>query len=80
MEYRAEKKTKKMAYKRLKQIARFQGKRPPPNPYPRAKEIQAEETTNVRDRFSGPKLLEIAQRLKEMHSAKTKENFRGGSW
>ncbi|KAI4373859.1 hypothetical protein MLD38_011925 [Melastoma candidum] len=43
-EYRLEKKAKKKAYVRLKQIAKLQGKRPPPNPYPSTiKEIQAEE-------------------------------------
>ncbi|CAL9779562.1 unnamed protein product, partial [Musa acuminata subsp. burmannicoides] len=36
MEYRAEKKAKKKAYSELKQIARLQGKKPPPNPYPSA--------------------------------------------
>ncbi|CAA6661454.1 unnamed protein product [Spirodela intermedia] len=42
MEYRMEKKQKKEAYRRLKQISRLQGKRPPPDPYPSAiKEIQA---------------------------------------
>ncbi|KAK2633053.1 hypothetical protein EUGRSUZ_L00661 [Eucalyptus grandis] len=48
MEYRLEKKAKKRAYARLKQIAKFQGKRPPPNPYPSAiKAIQAEERKYV---------------------------------
>ncbi|KAI9085426.1 hypothetical protein K1719_032587 [Acacia pycnantha] len=43
-EYRAEVTSKKQAYARLKQIARLQGKKPPPNPYPSAvREIQAEE-------------------------------------
>ncbi|KAL4194593.1 hypothetical protein AMTRI_Chr05g69400 [Amborella trichopoda] len=55
MEYKAEKKAKKEAYKRLKQIARLQGKKPPPNPYPSA----------VRGRFTGSKILEIVQKMKE---------------
>ncbi|XP_050380479.1 uncharacterized protein LOC126797797 [Argentina anserina] len=47
-EYRAERKAKKKAYAELKQIARQQGKKPPPNPYPSAiKEIQALERKHV---------------------------------
>uniref|UniRef100_A0A2N9I020 Aminotransferase-like plant mobile domain-containing protein n=1 Tax=Fagus sylvatica TaxID=28930 RepID=A0A2N9I020_FAGSY len=58
MEYCAEKKAKKKAYVRLKQIARLEGKKPPPNPYPSAiKEIQVEERKYVRDRFFNPKIL-----------------------
>jgi len=48
MEYRTQKKAKKKAYKELKEIARSEGKKPPPNPYPSAiKEIQAEEKKYV---------------------------------
>uniref|UniRef100_A0ACD5YIQ8 Uncharacterized protein n=1 Tax=Avena sativa TaxID=4498 RepID=A0ACD5YIQ8_AVESA len=66
MEYAAEKKAKKQAYKELKQIARSEGKRPPPNPYPSAiKEIQAEENKYVKDRFFNPKVLEIVNKMKE---------------
>lgn len=66
MEYSAEKKAKKKAYKELKQIARSEGKRPPPNPYPSAiKEIQAEEKKYVKDRFFNPKILEIVNKMKE---------------
>ncbi|KAM3273919.1 hypothetical protein ACQJBY_043225 [Aegilops geniculata] len=66
MEYGAEKKAKKLAYKELKQIARREGKPPPPNPYPSAiKEIQAEEKKYVRDRFHNPKVLEIVNKMKE---------------
>ncbi|PON54158.1 hypothetical protein PanWU01x14_197070 [Parasponia andersonii] len=66
MEYRAEKKAKKKAYARLKQIARIQGKKPPPNPYPSAiKEIQAEERKYVRNRFFDPNIREIVKKLKE---------------
>lgn len=66
MEYGAEKKAKKLAYKELKQIARREGKQPPPNPYPSAiKEIQAEEKKYVRDRFHNPKVLEIVNKMKE---------------
>ncbi|BAT99058.1 hypothetical protein LR48_Vigan06g121600 [Vigna angularis] len=65
MEYLTEKKAKKKAYSRLKEIARLQGKRPPPNPYPSAiKEIQAEERKYVRDRFFNPKILEIVKQQK----------------
>lgn len=81
MEYRAEKKVKKKAYARLKQIARLQGKKPPPNPYPSAiKEIQAEERKFVRDRFFNPKIKEIAQRLKEERAAEMQDRMRGGGW
>lgn len=66
MEYVAEKKAKKKAYKELKEIARSEGKRPPPNPYPSAiKEIQAEEKKYVRERFHNPKVLEIVKKMKE---------------
>ncbi|KAJ8773910.1 hypothetical protein K2173_009341 [Erythroxylum novogranatense] len=65
-EYRLEKKAKKKAYARLKEIARVQGKRPPPNPYPSAiKEIQAEEKKYVHDRFFNPKIRQILNRMKE---------------
>ncbi|RWW81080.1 hypothetical protein BHE74_00010553 [Ensete ventricosum] len=85
MEYRAEKKAKKQAYSELKQIARLQGKKPPPNPYPSAiKEIQAEEKKFVRDRFFNPKILEIVQMMKAEKAAEMQErqrefgNGRGG--
>ncbi|XP_057948049.1 uncharacterized protein LOC131143763 [Malania oleifera] len=78
MEYRAEKKAKKKAYTRLKQITRLQGKKPPPNPYPSAiKEIQAEERKFVRDRFFNPKALELVQKMKEEKSAQMRERMRG---
>ncbi|XP_061366341.1 uncharacterized protein LOC133309573 [Gastrolobium bilobum] len=77
MEYVAEKKAKKKAYARLKQIARLQGKRLPPNPYPSPiKEIQAEERKYVRDRFFNPKILELVKQRK----AESMERFRGGDW
>lgn len=66
MEYRAEKKAKIQAYKRLKQIARMQGKKPPEHPYPSAiKEIQAEERKYVYDRFHNPKILELVKKMRE---------------
>jgi small subunit ribosomal protein S23 len=66
MEYGAEKKAKKKAYKELKLIARREGKTPPPNPYPSAiKEIQAEEKKYVKERFYNPKVLEIVNKMKE---------------
>lgn len=78
MEYLAEKKAKKKAYGRLKQIARLQGKRLPPNPYPSPiKEIQAEERKYVRDRFFNPKILELVKQKK----AESMERFRAaGDW
>lgn len=70
MEYRAERKAKKKAYVCLKQIAKLQGNKPPPNPYPSAiKEIQAEERKFVHDRFHDPRILEIVQKLKEERAA-----------
>ncbi|GMP39077.1 hypothetical protein ACSBR2_018801 [Camellia fascicularis] len=81
MEYRAEKKGKKKAYARLKQIARLQGKKPPPNPYPSAiKEIQAEERKYVRDRFFDPNILKIVEKLKEEKAAEMQDRMRGGGW
>ena len=79
MEYRAERKAKKMAYARLKQISRLQGKKPPPNPYPSAiKEIQAEERKFVRERFFDPKILKIVQKMKEEKAAEAQDRMRGG--
>eukprot|EP00262_Sarcandra_glabra_P002439 TRINITY_DN1272_c0_g1_i1.p1 TRINITY_DN1272_c0_g1~~TRINITY_DN1272_c0_g1_i1.p1 ORF type:complete len:189 (+),score=52.39 TRINITY_DN1272_c0_g1_i1:466-1032(+) len=81
MEYRNEKKAKKKAYIRLKQIARLQGKKPPPNPYPSAiKEIQAEEIPFVRERFTNPKILEIVKKMKEERAAELQDRWKGGSW
>lgn len=49
----------------MKEIARLQGKRPPPNPYPSAiKEIQAHERKYVRDRFFNPNILQIVKQQK----------------
>jgi len=80
MEYVTEKKAKKKAYRRLKEIARLQGKRLPPNPYPSAiKEIQSEERKYVRARFFDPKILEIVKQQK----AEAMERFSGrggGDW
>ncbi|XP_020960818.1 uncharacterized protein LOC107605344 isoform X2 [Arachis ipaensis] len=77
MEYLAEKKEKKKAYARLKQIARLQGKKPPPNPYPSAiKEIQAEERKYVRDRFHNPKIREILEQQK----AEANQRFGDSGW
>lgn len=79
MEYRAEKKARKQAYKRLKQIAKLQGKKPPPNPYPSAiKEIQAEERPYVRERFFNPEILAIVKKMKEDRAARMQGGFGGG--
>ncbi|XP_008787812.1 uncharacterized protein LOC103705748 [Phoenix dactylifera] len=79
MEYRAEKKAKKKAYAELKQIARLQGKAPPPNPYPSAiKEIQAEEKKYVHDRFFNPKILEIVRNMKAEKAAQRQDQQGGG--
>ncbi|GAB2299147.1 hypothetical protein Dimus_033219 [Dionaea muscipula] len=80
LEYRAEKKAKKLAYARLKQIARQQGKKPPPNPYPSPiKEIQAEERKFVNDRFNNPKILELVKKMKEQRQAAMQERFGVGT-
>lgn len=74
-----EKKQKKEAYRRLKQISRLQGKRPPPDPYSSAiKEIQAEEKKFVRERFTNPKILDIVKRMKEEKLAQMQERRGGG--
>ncbi|KAK9113483.1 hypothetical protein Syun_020280 [Stephania yunnanensis] len=79
MEYQAEKKAKIMAYRRLKQIARLQGKRPPPNPYPSAiKEIQAEERKYVYERFHNPEIKKIVQRMKEEREIEMRERWGTG--
>ncbi|XP_039013310.1 uncharacterized protein LOC120142913 [Hibiscus syriacus] len=75
MEYRKEKKEKKAAYSRLKQIAHLQGKKPPPNPYPSAiKERQAQERKLVRERFSNPEILNIVDKMRE---EKRRERYEG---
>eukprot|EP00253_Pinus_taeda_P002175 PITA_02175 len=74
MEYKAEKRAKKKAYVSLKQIARLQGKKPPPNPYPSAiKEIQAEEKKFIHERFTNPKILEIVEKMKQERAASMQE-------
>ncbi|XP_009775684.1 uncharacterized protein LOC107762315 [Nicotiana tabacum] len=81
MEYRAERKAKKKAYSRLKQIARLQGKKPPPNPYPSAiKEIQAEERKFVHDRFYNRDILKVVEKLKEERQAELQDRRGGGGW
>ncbi|KAF9592329.1 hypothetical protein IFM89_014237 [Coptis chinensis] len=65
MEYGAEKKSKLQAYKRLKEIARLEGKKPPPNPYPSAiKEIQAIERKYVHERFHSHRAHDIVREMK----------------
>jgi len=77
MEYIAEKKAKKKAYARLKQIARLQGKKLPPNPFPcPVKEIQAEERKFVRDRFFNPSIRELVKQKKE----ESMQRFGGDNW
>ncbi|OMO70997.1 hypothetical protein COLO4_28415 [Corchorus olitorius] len=70
MEYRTEKKAKKAAYNRLKQIACLQGKKPPPNPYPcPIEEIQAEEYKYIAERRANPKILKIVEKMREEKKA-----------
>ena len=80
MEYRTQKKAKKKAYKELKEIAQSEGKKPPPNPYPSAiKEIQAEEKKYVMDRLFNPKVIEIANKMKEERD-KLRQDRAAGQW
>jgi len=80
-EYRKEKKAKKKAYKELKEIARSEGKEPPPDPYPSAiKEIQAEEKKYVMDRFYNPKIIEIANKMKEERDMLLQDRAASGQW
>ncbi|KAL6583640.1 hypothetical protein OROMI_002929 [Orobanche minor] len=81
MEYREEKKAKKKAYARLKEISRIQGRRPPPNPYPSAvREIQAEERKYVRDRFHNPQTLRIVDKLRQDRAQEMMDRRGGGSF
>ncbi|XVF23619.1 hypothetical protein REPUB_Repub13aG0055100 [Reevesia pubescens] len=81
MEYRTEKKEKKKAYARLKQIAHLQGKKPPPNPYPSAiKARQAQERMFVRERFYNPEILKIVEKIKEEKKAERFEGAGGGGF
>ncbi|MCD7460075.1 hypothetical protein HAX54_042806 [Datura stramonium] len=68
MEYRGEGKAKKKAYSRLKQIARLQGKKQPPNPYPSA----IKERKFMRDGFYNPDILKIQAELQDRRG--------GGGW
>ncbi|XVE68876.1 hypothetical protein DITRI_Ditri09bG0104700 [Diplodiscus trichospermus] len=78
MEYRTEKKEKKKAYACLKQIARLQGKKPPPNPYPSAiKERQAKERKFIRDRFFNQDVLQIVEKMKEEKRAQRFDGMGG---
>ncbi|KAJ4780278.1 hypothetical protein LUZ62_064535 [Rhynchospora pubera] len=80
MEYIAEKKAKKKAYKELKGICKLRGKRPPENPYPSAiDEIQREEKKFVNERFSNPKILELVQKMKEDKAAMMQEREEAAS-
>lgn len=81
MEYRSERKAKKKAYSRLKQIAKLQGKQPPSNPYASVvKETQAKERKFVRERFSNPEILRIVQKMKEERAADLQNRRGGGDW
>ncbi|KAI3858354.1 hypothetical protein MKX03_024678, partial [Papaver bracteatum] len=81
MEYQQKWKAMKAAYKRLKEIARLQGEKPPPNPYPSAiKEIQVEERKYAKERFNDPSILEIVQRLKDERFAFMQERRKAGGW
>lgn len=81
MEYRVEKKAKKKAYKRLKQIALELGKRPPPNPYHSAvKEIQALERPYVHDRFHNPSIRQILNKMKDEKAAEAADRQQRGGW
>lgn len=82
MEYLAEKKQRKAAYRKLKELAKLRGKEPPPNPYPKAiNEIQDEAEKYIDERFNNPEILEIAKKMKEEHAAQMQERYRGfGSW
>ncbi|CAN0864854.1 hypothetical protein LINGRAHAP2_LOCUS9057 [Linum grandiflorum] len=71
-EYRTERKARKEAYTRLKDIAKVLGKNPPPRPYPKnnKKETEAEERWQARK----PRIFEIVRRLKdEMTADNTRE-------
>ncbi|KAL8131543.1 uncharacterized protein LOC141711647 [Apium graveolens] len=79
MEYRTERKARKKAYTRLKQIARLQGKKPPPNPYPcPIKEIQAEEKKYINERFYDPEVRKILEKIKAEKNAEMQERRGGG--
>ncbi|CAI0393789.1 unnamed protein product [Linum tenue] len=74
-EYKAERKAKRAAYARLKEIARLQGKEPPARPYPKSKrETLAEERWHSRK----PRIFEIVRRLKDEMTADTNERFNRG--
>ncbi|CAN8291590.1 unnamed protein product [Cochlearia groenlandica] len=66
MEYLAERKEKKKAYKRLKELALMQDKAPPPKPYLSAKtEMQTQEKKSPTDRFQTPSVRRLVNQLKQ---------------
>ncbi|VVA92378.1 unnamed protein product [Arabis nemorensis] len=66
MEYMSERKEKKKAYKRLKELAKMQDKLPPPKPYPSAKKgIQTQVTKSARDRFQTPSVRRLVNQLRQ---------------
>lgn len=66
MEYLSERKEKKKAYKRLKELAKMQDKVPPPKPYPSAKKrLQTQEKKSARDRFQTPSVRRLVNQLRQ---------------
>ncbi|KAI5668689.1 hypothetical protein M9H77_18542 [Catharanthus roseus] len=61
----------KAAYRRLKQIAKLQGKKPPPNPYPEY----------IHDHFHNLEIHEIVKKMKKENAAWMQDQTRGfGGW
>ncbi|ESQ34306.1 hypothetical protein EUTSA_v10008835mg [Eutrema salsugineum] len=66
MEYLSERKEKKKAYKRLKELAVLQDKVPPPKPYLSSKkEMQIQERKSPTDRFQTPSVRRLVNQLKQ---------------
>ncbi|KAF6171813.1 hypothetical protein GIB67_007334 [Kingdonia uniflora] len=74
LEYRAEKKEKKAAYRRLKEIARIEGTRPPPNPFPPSpRKLEGRKYANQRPIM--PKVKEIMQKMKDERTAEMQDRW-----
>lgn len=65
MEYLSERKEKKKAYKRLKELAKLQDKSPPPKPYASTtKDLQIQETKPAKS-VETPSVRRLVNQLKQ---------------
>ncbi|XP_010545979.1 PREDICTED: uncharacterized protein LOC104818198 [Tarenaya hassleriana] len=78
MEYRSEKRAKKKAYKRMKELARMQGKKPPPKPYPTAVK-EAPDRRHAKERFQIPNVRKLVNQLRQQKELLLQDGTGGGA-